>query len=176
MPATDTVTPPRRPGGDGDVLELELYDVVGAHLALSVKLDVGHRPDRLLAVVQHPHPGGQAGHLRLPGNAAAQLARGLREHDVVAAHPEGPRRLKPGRPRADDQDPRVGVARPDSLGVPAAAELLAHARVLRAPDRRHREVAGDAYVAADAFADRLGPRGADEVEDAALHLVDHGVR
>src|ERR1022692_727199 len=75
--------------------------------------------------------------------------------------------------------------------MPSAAELLAHAGVLRAPDRRHREVAGDAHVAADALADglqaagadllrqeRVGDRGAggaDEVEDATLHLADHQV-
>src|SRR5215471_7105364 len=138
VPAGDTITPPRRAGGDGDVLELELDDVAGAHLALAVDLDVGHRPDGLLAVIQHPRPGGQAGQARLPGNTAANLARGLREHDIVAPHPQGPRRLKPGWPGPDDQDPRVGVAHPDPLGVPAAAELLAHARVLRAPGRRSR--------------------------------------
>src|SRR5690348_4435006 len=192
VPAGDAISPPRRAGGDGDVLELELDDVVGAHPALAVDLDVGHRRDSLLAVVQYPRPGGQAGQPRLPGNAPAKVPRGLREHDVVAPNPQGARRLEPGWPRADDEDPRVGVPRPDPLGVPAPAELLAHARVLRAPDRRHREVAGDADVAADALADRLqparadllgqervgdrGPRGADEVEDAGLHLVDHGVR
>ena len=39
--------------------------------------------------------------------------------------------------------------------MPALAPLLAHRRVLGAADRRHGEVAGDADVAADAFADVL---------------------
>ena len=76
--------------------------------------------------------------------------------------------------------------------MPAAPPLLAHRRVLRAADGRHRPVAGDAHVAADALADvlepalldlprqeRVGDRGArraDQVEHALLDEADHRVR
>ena len=88
--------------------------------------------------------------------------------------------------------------------MPAAPPLLPHRRVLGAADRRHRPVAGDADVAADALADvlqaalfdllrqeRVGDRrarGPDQVEhllaDQAHHRVgrgeaadaDHGLR
>src|SRR5690348_18512509 len=75
--------------------------------------------------------------------------------------------------------------------MPALAPFLAHGRVLGAADRRHGHVAGDADVAADAFADvvrpslldllrqeRIGyrwPRRADEIEHAALHERHHAV-
>src|SRR3546814_18965916 len=47
--------------------------------------------------------------------------------------------------------------RRDDLGVPALAPFLAHGRVLGAADRRDGEIAGNADVAADAFADVFRP-------------------
>src|SRR5581483_4482 len=97
-----------------------------------------------------------------------------------------------GRARAHHDDPRVRLPRPDPLRVPAPAELLAHGRVLGAPDRCDRHVAGHADVAADALPDvlepalldlagqeRIGdrrPGRPDQVEYAAPDLADHGVR
>src|SRR6185312_2890487 len=76
--------------------------------------------------------------------------------------------------------------------MPSPAPFLAHGRVLRAADRRHRHVTGDTDVAADALtyvveASRLdlggqerirdrGPGRADHVQDAGAYLADHGVR
>src|SRR5262249_10721407 len=149
-PAGDAVAPPYRAGGDGDVLEIEVDDVLGAHPALAVDLDIWHRIDGLLPVVKNSYPGREAGQPGLLADSTAKVTPSLREHYLVAAQAERARRLKPCGTRANDQDPRVGAAFPDALRVPAAPELLSHARVLRAPDRRHREVAGHADVAADA--------------------------
>ena len=75
--------------------------------------------------------------------------------------------------------------------MPAAAPLLPHRRVLGTADRRHRPVAGDADVAADALADvlhaaffdlpwqeRIGdrrPGGPDQVEHPLANQAHHRV-
>ena len=101
-----------------------------------------------------------------------------------AALAEHDRALHPGRPGADDEHVAVAVLRRlEALGVPAAAELLARGRVLRAADVAAGIRLRDADVAADALADlvepplldlareeRVGdrrPRGADHVPGAA---------
>ena len=76
--------------------------------------------------------------------------------------------------------------------MPAAPPLLAHGRVLGATDRHASAVADVTNITADAFADIVGttlfdlfrqerigdrgPRRADEIDDAALDLADHGIR
>ena len=153
--AADAVGAPARAGRDGDVLEAVGEHLVGRHLALERELDVRQLRELALAVVDDADPGGEPGQPRLAQHPAAELAARLGEHHRVAALAERLRRLEPGGPGADDEHARVGALRPDPLRVPAAPPLLAHRRVLGAADRRHRPVAGDADVAADALADVL---------------------
>ena len=119
-------------------------------------------------------------------DAAARFARSLGERDLVAALTQGPGRLEARGAGADDQHVSLRRLRPDALGMPAAPPFLAHRRILGAAARRHGGIAGDADVAADAFAnvfeaafldflrqEGIGdrrPRRTDEVEHAAPHL------
>src|ERR1700683_5179825 len=126
-----------------------------------------------------------------PRPPAETLAR-LRNRDLIAAPPERERTLKTGRSRSHDQNRGIAAGGGDALGMPSAAPLLPDGRVLRAAHRDTIVPAGDADVAADAFADVLlaalvdlqrqegigdgGSRGADQIEHAAPDLTDHGVR
>ena len=110
-----------------------------------------------------------------------------------AALPEHEGALEPRRAGADDQHLAAGVRRTlETLRVPAAAELLARGRILRARDLVMVERARKADVATDALADlvepslldllrqeRVGdrrPRGADQIPDAAADDLHHSLR
>src|SRR6185437_10595107 len=95
----------------------------------------------------------QARQARLAGDAPAQLLARFGHAHVVTALAQGPRGFQPGRAGADHQHAAGRALRRDAFGMPVLAPLLAHGRVLRAADRRDGHVAGDADVAADAFAD-----------------------
>src|SRR6185312_5921556 len=107
------------------------------------------------APVAHARPFGQARHARFAGDAATEFLARLGQAHLVAALAQRTRRFQSGRAGADHQHARRRTLRRDALRMPALAPLLAHGRVLRAADRRDRHVAGDADVAADAFADVL---------------------
>src|SRR5262249_43144461 len=108
----------------------------------------------------------------------------------VAALAEGPCAFEAGRAGADDEHGIAGGCARNELRMPAAAPRLADGRVLGAAHGRHGEVAADAHVAADAFANvikasffdfsrqkRVRDRwscGADHVENAAPDLRQHG--
>ena len=135
--------------------------------------------------------------------APASALRGRPGRRAPASPPRDAPRSRAGpAPRAASSPagpaPTTSTRAPDGSGaitlrMPAPPPLLAHRRVLRAADRRDREVAGHADVAADALADvlepafldllrqeRVGdrrPGRADDVEDAARppdHRVGRG--
>ena len=132
-----------------------------------------------------------AGELRDPAHDPADGVLGVHEMDAPeAALAEHDRALHPARPGADDEHVAVAVLGGlEALWVPAAAELLARGRVLRAPDVAARVGLGDADVAADALADLVEaalldlqrqkrvsdrrPRGADHVPGAARDDLRH---
>ena len=101
-------------------------------------------------------PGSRASKLSRPPNCAARLGDGNLDSRAAPSVSAG---LEPRRPAADHQRPARRVAAQD-FRVPAAAPFLAGRRVLRAADRHAVMPAGDADVAADAFADLVarGPR------------------
>src|ERR1700692_1367853 len=112
--------------------------------------------------------------------------------DAISTLAKRPGAFEAGRPRSHDQHRIFGAFGRDDLWMPALAPFLAHCGILGAADRRDGEIAADADVAADAFADVLetpfldllrqegvgdgGPRRADEIEYAAPDLRDHAVR
>ena len=85
VPAPDAVVAPMCTGGDDDVVELVVDDVVGGHLALHEDLDVVEFADLLFAVVDDPDPCRQARQLRFARDAAAKGAGGFGQAHGVAA-------------------------------------------------------------------------------------------
>ena len=169
VPATDAVASPRRPGRDHDVVEAELEDVVGAHRRFAIDLDVVETVELLQPIVDDANPCGQPGKLRLAGHTATEHPARLGERHGIPAITQCACGFEARRSRTDDEHRGVGAIHRDALRMPAASEFLSHCGVLRAPDRRHGEVAGHADVAADAFADVC--------EVAAFDLVGHeGIR
>ena len=191
VPAADAVVTPRRPGRDHDVVEAVLEDVVGAHRRFAIDLDVVESVELLEPVVDDANPCGEPGKLRLAGHTATEHPARLGERHGIPAITQCACGFEARRSRTDDEHRGVGALHRDALRMPAASEFLTHCGVLRTPDRRHGEVAGHADVATDALADvcevaafdlvgHEGIRdrrssGADEVQDARLHVAHHGV-
>ncbi len=192
VPASDAVRTPAGAGRDGDLVEPVPTHLVGRDRALQSDLDVRELRELPAAIVGDADPGGEPGQPRLAQHSASELASRLGEDDLVAPLAERHRCLEPRRASADDEHPRVRSRGAKSLGMPAAPPLLAHRRILGAADRRHRPVARDADVAADALADvlepplldlqrqeRVGDRGtrrADQVDHAVPDQPHHRVR
>ncbi len=192
MEAVEPVAPPCGAGCDHNVIGPDREHVVRAELAFAVNLDIGHAFDLLQPVIADTRPLAQARQPRFRGDPAAELAARLGEHDDIAPLSQGARAFQTGGPGPDDQHFRIRALGLDLLGMPAAPPFLVHGRVLCAPDRHALTVAGIANVAADALADVFGaalldllgqkgigdgrPGRADEINDAPLHLTDHGVR
>jgi hypothetical protein len=188
----DAVAPPGSTGRDQHLVEAELQYLRGIERAVVEDLDIRHLRKLIGAIILHPAPGGEAWQLLLLSHAAAERGGCFGEGHVIAALPERTRRFQSGGTGADDQHPCLGFLRPNELGMPAAAPFLAHRGVLGAAAGRHGHVAGDADVAADAFADVLdpafldllreegigdrGPRRADEIQQALADLPHHLVR
>jgi hypothetical protein len=194
VPPPDAVVAPARAGSDQDVGEPAAEGIIrGELVAPADSHHIAVAPVQLAdPVLGDAAPGGQAGQARLTADPPAELAGGLGEHHGIAPLAKGAGRFQAGRPGPDDQDAGLRFARPDPFRMPAPAPLLAHGRVLRAADRRHGHVAGDADVAADALAyvvkvagldlgrqERVRnrwPGRADHVQQAGPHLAHHGVR
>ncbi len=100
-----------------------------------------------------PAPGGKAGQAAFARHAASGLACTVGDRHLIATLAERASGFEASRTRTDDQHRAFRVVFADALGMPAFAPFLAHGGVLGAADRRLRIVAGDADIAADAFAD-----------------------
>ncbi|MPL80185.1 hypothetical protein SDC9_26081 [bioreactor metagenome] len=191
MLTRDAIGAPMRPGRDADILEAEVEDLLRAQTAVEIGLDVRALAQLIGAVIRDPAPGRQPGQLALARDAATKLGAGLGERHVIAAQGERAGSFQPGRPRADDQHVAAVALRVHLLGVPTLAPFFHEGRVLRAAADAHRHVAGDADVAADAFADVLdpafldllrqegigdrGPGAADEIEHTLPHQPRHHI-
>ena len=144
-----------------------------------------------LAVVEHPDPRRESGQAGLCGYPPSEPAGPLHQHHRVSPLPQRHRGLEARRTAAHHEHRLVGMAGPVDLRVPPSPPLLAHRGVLGAADGRHREIARDADVAADALSDLIGPSlgdlgrqewvgdgGAgcsDEVDHSLAHHSGHGV-
>ncbi len=180
------IGPPARSGGDADVLKAEVEDLRGIKARGEVGLDIGPLRQLILAVIDHPPPSRKPRQLALAGHAPADLAPRLGDRHIIAAQGQGPRRFEASRAGAYDQDILARPLGVHPLGMPAAPPFLHPCGVLRAAAHALGHVAGDADIAADAFADVLypalfdlfgqegigdrGPRTADEIERP---LPDH---
>src|SRR6185312_5389016 len=151
--ATVAVAAPVAAGGQHHVFGAEVEHVLRAQHRVEIDGHVRELVDLTGAPVAHARPFGEAGQARLAGDAATQLLARFGQAHFITALAQRPRGLQPARAAADHQHARRRAFRRDALRVPALAPFLAHGRVLRAADRRDGHVAGDADVAADAFAD-----------------------
>src|ERR1700686_3628120 len=147
---------------------------------------------RAPAPVEDASPGCQSGQARLKTQPAADLVGCPRGGDLVTAPADRQRTLQARGTCADHQNGGRAARRGDAFGMPIAAPFFADGRVLRAPHRDCVVPARDADVAANALADVLlaalvdlpgkkrirdrGSGGADQIENAASDLTDHGVR
>ena len=190
--APATVPAPRRAGGHHDVADPGREDVARGHGRGGEHLDRAEPGDLPAAPVDDPPPRRQSGQEGLARHPTAHLGPGIEQLDLVPALAQGARGLQPGGPCADHHDRRRAAPHRDALRVPAAPPLLAHGRVLGAPDRQPLGIGGHADVAADALPDRrrpavadlrrqerVGDRGSrspDQVEHAAAHRGDHRIR
>src|SRR5207253_5292053 len=97
-------------------------------------LDIAERRKPALPPIDDASPQRETRQPRDECRVAAGLRRGVDEaHATHAALPENESAFHPGRTGADDEDVAVGVRRAlEALGVPAAPELLAGRRILRA--------------------------------------------
>ena len=189
--APDPVAPPRGARRDDHVLRLEAKDIAGGHRVPGEHLDGAQSLELRHAPIHHAAPLGQSRERRLAHHPAAHLVPCLGERHLVTLLAEHARALEAGGPRTDHQH-RVRRRRlRHAFRMPSTPPLLAHRRVLRAPDRHEPAVRRDADVAPDALADvvhtpradlvrqeRVGdrrPRRADQVEDAAPNGRDHRV-
>ena len=182
-----------RAGRDDDQAGAARPHVGGVQAHARRELEIGEPRDLAPAPLDEAAPGVEAGQLRDPAHAAADVVGGVDEpHALEAALGEHDRALEPGRPGAHHEHVAIGVGGAlEALGMPAAAVLLARRRVLRAAQVAAAVGQRVAGVAADAGADlvvaalldlerqeRIGDRrarGADQVPDAALDHVGHHV-
>ena len=189
--AADAIRAPFGPGRQNHMVGAELENLLRVQAAIEKDFHVAHLGDLALAIVAHASPLGEAGQAAFVGHAPAQFRRGFGQGHPVAALTERAGAFQAGWAGADDKNFRLRPLGPYALRVPALAPFLAHGGVLRASHRCGEEIAGDTYVAADTFADVVdapcldlfrqersgdrGPRGADEVDDAAPYERDHGI-
>src|SRR6185312_516938 len=189
--AADAVAAPVAAGGQHHVFGAEVEHVLRGERRIEIDGYIRELVDLARAPVAHARPFGQAGQARFTGHAPAQFLACFGQAHRVTTLAQRARGLQPGRTGTYHQHAGRRAGRRDALRVPALAPFLAHGGVLRAADRRDRHVAGDADVAADAFADvvdaafldlarqeRIGDRracAADQVQHAAPELRHHGV-
>ena len=109
--------------------------------------------DLVRAVVAHARPLGEARQRGFVSHPPPKLTRGFGQPDPVAALSERERTFQASRSGSDHEHRGIGALGLDPFGMPAAAPLLAHSRVLRASHGRLQMLPGHADIAADAFAD-----------------------
>ena len=182
---------PARPGGQHDPGGAELDDIVGGKTALAVDLDMAHGLESTEPPGADTAPGGKTRQAAFPADPSTKVPARLGERHAITALAKGAGAFQAGRSRTHHEDTAVAPLGRNSLGMPSAAPLLAHGRVLSAADRYALGIGRHADIAADALADlvdpaflelpgqkRIGdgrPRRADEVEDAVADLAHHGV-
>src|SRR5205085_6819902 len=179
---------------EDDDLRAVIPDLLRAECDTGQDFDVPQLAELDPAPVDDARPLAEPGQARHEADVAADLPRGLDEVDAPQPSPgEDDRALHPRRSGPDDEHVAVRVRRAlEPLRMPAAPELLAGGRVLRADDLVVVERVRDADVAADALPDLVEPalldlprqervgdrraRGADQVPRAAPDDLDHPVR
>src|SRR5262245_55176268 len=161
-------------GGADNVIGAEFKRRIGGELTFEIEIDIGHLADLQKAPVAHTAPGGKAGQAAFACHATAGLTRCLGNGQLIAALAKRATGLEPRRPSTNDEDLAVACLFADALGMPALAPFLAHGRVLGAANGRLRPIAGDADIAADAFAYVIEPAFLDLLRQ--IGVSDRGPR
>ena len=172
------------------MLRAEVQNVLRGQITVGIERDIGHLAQLPQPVFRDAVPGL---HPRQPGfkpKPAAEILRPVCQRHAIAAPRQRQRRLQPRRATAHHKH-RTGTILAHPFRVPAAPPFLACRRVLGAAHPDAIMPAGNADVAADAFADlRLaalvdlggqegvgdrGARAADEIQHAAPDHPHHGI-